>query len=129
MPISLYITVEIIKGLQIFFLSQDVELYDEESVRFPATGGRLVHVANVAYMERAEPIQNERACHIEQACGVGVLIGWCDPAPSSRVGHINDFRSSWFAALRNLSKAIFKLQALRAYFLFYQDLFIGRTSF
>lgn len=30
-PISLYITVEIIKALQIYFISNDIQLYDQKS--------------------------------------------------------------------------------------------------
>ncbi|VDO30602.1 unnamed protein product [Haemonchus placei] len=69
-PISLYITVEIIKIAQIFFLSQDIELYDSDmdraidcrSLNIPEELGQISHVLSDKTGTLTENIMIFRNC-------------------------------------------------------------------
>ncbi|EYC05293.1 hypothetical protein Y032_0083g1684 [Ancylostoma ceylanicum] len=73
-PISLYITVEIIKAAQIYFLSQDIELYDEESDRpidcrslnIPEELGQITHVLSDKTGTLTENIMVFRNCAFDR---------------------------------------------------------------
>ncbi|ETN76421.1 hypothetical protein NECAME_11681 [Necator americanus] len=73
-PISLYITVEIIKAAQIYFLSQDIELYDRDSDRpidcrslnIPEELGQISHILSDKTGTLTENIMVFRNCAIDR---------------------------------------------------------------
>ncbi|CAI5441336.1 unnamed protein product [Caenorhabditis angaria] len=107
-PISLYITVEIIKALQIYFISNDIELYDEKSDRsidcrslsIPEELGTITHVLSDKTGTLTENVMIFRNCAIDNIDYGGDRIN-PDKAVRSEQLYIRTMNSKYHPILRH----------------------------